>query len=34
MAVSAWLGSTVVQIVAVVLVITRYLFPPPPKETA
>jgi hypothetical protein len=26
-ALQAWLGTTVVQIVAVVLVITRYLFP-------
>jgi hypothetical protein len=30
-AISAWLGATVVQIVAVVLVITNYLFPRPAR---
>lgn len=29
-ALQVWLGTTVVQVVAVVLVITRYLFPAPP----
>ena len=27
-AISAWLGATVVQVVGVVVIITRYLFPP------
>jgi hypothetical protein len=31
-AISAWMGATVVQVVSVVLVITKYLFPNPQKR--
>jgi hypothetical protein len=31
-AISAWMGATVIQVVSVVLVIIKYLFPPPGND--